>query len=195
VHAVAALTLLFGLFISFLLVLVPRHPDSALHFRCVGRLPVEQNVRKSFEDSQQKSKTLEPDAVFYFPEQTLWVDLSVTEPTAPSALNRNMIEAGSAMNARADHKNAKYLRKAQSMDADFSPLVVETHGRFHAGFTTLLKRLATQLDGGQGLTAREMAVLLNLDLIKGNAAHAAKVKSRVWMAWHKNKEKRDKQAE
>ena len=74
---------------------------------------------------------------------------------------------------------AKYLRKAQSMDADFSPLVVETHGRFHAGFVTLLKRLATQLDGGQGFTAREMAVLLNLDLIKGNAAHAAKVKSRV----------------
>ncbi len=98
---------------------------------------------------------------------------------APSALNRNMIEVGSAMNARADHKNGKCLRKAQNMDADFSPLVVETHGRFHAGFITLLKRLATQLDGGQGLTAREMAVLLNLDLIKGNAAHAAKVKSRV----------------
>ena len=55
------------------------------------------------------------------------------------------------MNARADLKNAKYLRKAQSMDADFSPLVVETHGRFHAGFLALLKRLATQLDGGQGL--------------------------------------------
>ena len=31
-----------------------------------------------------------------------------------------------------------------------------------------------------------LAVLLNLDLIKGNAAHAAKVKSRVWMAWHRN---------
>ena len=90
-----------------------------------------------------------------------------------------MIEVGSAMNARADLKNAKYLRKAQSMDADFSPLVVETHGRFHAGFLALLKRLATQLDGGQG-HKREMAVLLNLDLIKGNAAHAAKVKSRVW---------------
>ena len=45
-----------------------------------------------------------------------------------------------------------------------------------------------------GLTAREMAVLLNLDLIKGNAAHAAKVKSRVWMAWHRNKDKRDRQA-
>ena len=40
-----------------------------------------------------------------------------------------------------------------------------------------------------------MAVLLNLqlDLIKGNAAHAAKVKSRVWisMAWHRNKEKKE----
>jgi hypothetical protein len=151
-------------------------------------------VRKSFEDAQQKSKTLEPDAVIYFPERTLWVDLSITEPTSPSALSRNRIEIGSAMKARADLKNAKYLRKAQSMDADFSPLVVETHGRFHAGFVTLLKRLATQLDGGQGLTAREMAVLLNLDLIKGNAAHAAKVKSRVWMAWHRNKDKRDRQA-
>jgi len=40
--------------------------------------------------------------------------------------------------------------------------VVETHGRFHADFVTLLTRLATQLDGGQGLPAREMAVLLNL---------------------------------
>ena len=52
------------------------------------------NVRKSFEDAQQKSKTLEPDAVVYFPdlEQTLWVDLSVTEPTAPSALSKNMLE-------------------------------------------------------------------------------------------------------
>ena len=67
-------------------------------------------------------------------------------------------------------------------------------GDAHASFITLLKRLATQLDGGQGLTAREMAVLLNLDLIKGNAAHAAKVKSRVWMAWHKNKERRERQA-
>jgi hypothetical protein len=33
-----------------------------------------------------------------------------------------------------------------------------------------------------------MAVLLNLDLIKGNAAHAAKVKSRVWLAWHRREE-------
>ena len=54
---------------------------------------------------------------------------------------------------------------------------------------TLLKRLAMQLDGYHGLTAREMSVLLNLDLVKGNAAHAAKVKSRVWKAWHKNKQK------
>ena len=147
-------------------------------------------MRKSFEDAQQKSKMLEPVAVIYFPERSLWVDFSVTDPTAPSALSKNMIEVGSAMNARADLKNAKYLRKAQSMDADFSPLVVETHGRFHAGFLALLKRLATQLDGGQGLTAREMAVLLNLDLIKGNAAHAAKVKSRVWLAWHREQGER-----
>ena len=137
---------------------------------------------------EQKSKMLEPDAVIYFPERSQWVDFSVTDPTAPSALSKNMIEVGSAMNARADLKHAKYLRKAQSMDADFSPLVVETHGRFHAGFLALLKRLATQLDGGQGPTAREM------DLIKGNAAHAAKVKSRVWLAWHRNKERRDRQA-
>ena len=93
------------------------------------------------------------------------------------------------MGAKADLKNAKYQLKACSMDAEFSPLVLETHGRFHADFVTLLKRLAMQLDGYHGLTAREMSVLLNLDLVKGNAAHAAKVKSRVWKAWHKNKQK------
>ena len=53
----------------------------------------------------------------------------------------------------------------------------------------LLKRLATQLDGYHGLTAREMSVALNLDLVTGNAAHSAKVKSRVWKACHKNKQK------
>ena len=101
--------------------------SSVVSFARVQGLPVEQNVRKSFEDAQQKSKMLEPDAVIYFPERSQWVDFSVTDPTAPSALSKNMIEVGSAMNARADLKNAKYLRKAQSMDADFSPLVVETH--------------------------------------------------------------------
>jgi hypothetical protein len=93
-----------------------RHNLLQMGFARVQGLPVEQNVRKSFEDAQQKSKTLEPDAVIYFPERTLWVDFSITEPIAPSAINRNMLEAGSAMNARADLKNAKYLRKAQSMD-------------------------------------------------------------------------------
>ena len=157
--------------------------SSVVGFARVQGLPVEQNVRKSFEDAQQKSKMLEPDAVIYFPERSQWVDFSVTDPTAPSALSKNMIEVGSAMDARADLKNAKYLRKAQSMDADFSPLVVRW---------LPCTAQATQLDGGQGLTAREMAVLLNLDLIKGSAAHAAKVKSRVWLAWHRNKERRDR---
>jgi len=53
--------------------------SSLVGFARVQGLPVEQNVRKSFEDAQQKSKTLEPDAVLYFPERPLWVDLSVTE--------------------------------------------------------------------------------------------------------------------
>ena len=47
------------------------------------------------------------------------------------------------------------------MDADFAPLVVETHGRFHGDCVALLRRLARQLDGYHGLTAREMSVLLN----------------------------------
>jgi hypothetical protein len=40
--------------------------------------------------------------------------------------------------------------------ADFVVVVVETHGRVHAEFTKLLKRLAIQLDGYHGV--REMAV-------------------------------------
>ena len=88
------------------------------------------------------------------------------------------------MNIRAATKNTKYLSKARSVGADFSPLVVETHGRFHNSFLTLLKRLAGQLngqaDGHHGLSATEMAAQINLDLVKGNAAHAAKVISRAF---------------
>ena len=71
------------------------------------------------------------------------------------------------------------------MGADFAPLVVETHGRFHSDFIQLLKRLAIQIDGYQGLTAREMAVIVIFELAKGNAEHAAKVRSRAWRAWLK----------
>ena len=51
------------------------------------------------------------------------------------------------MNVRAATKNTTYLSKARSVGADFSLLVVETHGRFHNSFLTLLKRLAGQLNG------------------------------------------------
>ena len=44
----------------------------------------------------------------------------------------------------------------------------------------LLKRLAIQIDGCQGLTAKEMAVIVIFELAKGNAEHAAKVRSRAW---------------
>ena len=102
----------------------------------------------------------------------------MVEPVGPSIVGRNSIDVGAAMGAKADLKNAKYLSKACSMDADFSPLVVKTLGRFHADCVALLRRLARQLDGYHGLTAREMSVLICLDLVKGNAAHAAKLKSR-----------------
>ena len=106
-------------------------------------------------------------------------------------VRNNNIEVGDAMNIRASTKNAKYWSKARSRGAEFLPLVVETHGRFHSSFTTLLKKLAGQrngqLDGYHGLTSREMAVLINLDLVRGNAAHAAKVRSRAWKAQYKRK--------
>ena len=69
------------------------------------------------------------------------------------------------------------------------PLVVETHGRFHSYFTKLLTRSATQLDDYQGLTAREMAVIVNFELVKGNVEHVAKVRSRSWKAWHKQRQR------
>ena len=75
------------------------------------------------------------------------------------------------------------------MGADFAPLVVETHGRFHAEFTKLLKRMAIQLDGLHGITAREMAVIVNLEVVKGNAEHAARVRSRAWKAWNKQRQR------
>ena len=148
-------------------------------------LAVDQNVRKSFEDSQIMT---EPDLILYFSDGALWGDVSVVEPVAPSNVRSND-NVGEAMDCRARIKNRKYLARARSMGADFVPLVIETHGRFHSDFTKLLKRLATQLDDYQGLTAREMAIIVNFELVKGNAEHAAKVRSRSWKAWHKQRQR------
>ena len=142
-------------------------------------LAVDQNVRKSIEDAQNMAKNYEPDLILYFQDQALWGDVSVVEPVAPSNVRGND-NVGDAMDNRARTKNRKYLDKARSMGADFVPLVLETHGRFHADFTKLLKRLAIQVDGYHGLTAREMALIVNAELMKGNAEHAARVRSRAW---------------
>ena len=135
-------------------------------------LAVDQNVRKSFEDSQIMT---EPDLILYFSDGALWGDVSVVEPVAPSNVRSND-NVGEAMDCRARIKNRKYLARARSMGADFVPLVIETHGRFHSDFTKLLKRLTTQLDDYQ-------------ELVKGNAEHAAKVRSRSWKAWHKQRQR------
>jgi hypothetical protein len=151
-------------------------------------LAVDQNVRKSFEDAEIKSQNFEPDLIVYFQDQALWGDVSIVEPVAPSNVRGND-NVGDAMDDRARTKNRKYLARARSMGADFAPLVVETHGRFHAEFTKLLKRLAIQLDGYHGITAREMAVIVNLEVVKGNAEHAARVRSRAWKAWNKQRQR------
>ena len=151
-------------------------------------LAVDQNVRKSFEDAEMKSQNFEPDIIVYFQDQALWGDVSIVEPVAPSNVKDND-NVGEAMDNRAHLKNRKYLARARSMGADFVPLVVETHGRFHAEFTKLLKRLAIQLDGYHGVTAREMAVVVNFEVVKGNAAHAASVRSRAWKAWNKQRQR------
>jgi len=151
-------------------------------------LAVDQNVRKSIEDAQNMAKNYEPDLILYFQDQALWGDVSVVEPVAPSNVRGND-NVGDAMDNRARTKNRKYLDKARSMGADFIPLVLETHGRLHADFTKLLKRLAIQVDGYHGLTAREMALIVNVELVKGNAEHAARVRSRAWKTWYKQRQR------
>ena len=134
------------------------------------------------------AKKYEPDLILYFQDQALWGDVSVVEPVAPSNVRGND-NVGDAMDNRARTKNRKYLDKARSMGADFIPLVLETHGRLHADFTKLLKRLAIQVDGYHGLTAREMALIVNVELVKGNAEHAARVRSRAWKTWYKQRQR------
>jgi hypothetical protein len=62
----------------------------------------------------------------------------------------------------------------------------------------LLQLLNLGLEQADRLLVRDLPVQLGLSrfdffhsYVTGNAAHAPKVKNRVWMAWHKSKDRRD----
>ena len=52
---------------------------------------------------------------------------------------------------------------------DFAPLALETHGRVGEDVTKVLRRIAAHTPGEVGLSASDMMMELQVELLKGNA--------------------------
>jgi hypothetical protein len=78
---------------------------------------------------------------------------------------------------------------SQSWPNEFIFDQVRLKSKLSVSKTKLLKHLAIQVDGYHGLTPREMALIVNVELVKGNAEHAARVRSRAWKAWYKQRQR------
>ena len=135
-----------------------------------------QNVRLSLVEAKKKQ---EPDIIFYFRPKPLETDVTVVNPCAPSKLLQTLARADSAMQARCNVKNNKYLLNAHERGNDFVPLGFETHGRFTKQVVDLLTKLAGNTPDNIGHAVSDMTLDLSLCLVRGNALCARRTIARA----------------
>ena len=133
-----------------------------------------QNVRLSLVEAKKKQ---EPDIIFYFHPKPLETDVTVVNPCAPSKLLQTLARADSAMQARCNVKNNKYLLNAHERGNDFVPFGFETHGRFTKQVVDLLTKLAGNTPDNIGHAVSDMT--LDLSLVRGNALCARRTIARA----------------
>ena len=136
-----------------------------------------QNVRLSLVEAKKKQ---EPDIIFYFRPKPLEADVTVVSPCAPSKLLQTLARADSAMQARCNVKNNKYLLNAHERGNDFVPLGFETHGRFTKQVVDLLTKLAGNTPDNIGHAVSDMTLDLSLCLVRGNARCARRTIARAF---------------
>src|SRR6185436_1217236 len=91
-----------------------------------------------------------PDLRLSLDGRTLFLDISVTHPTSPSALRvHRSSRALGAARQREYEKKQKYAELAVCESAEFIPLVVESTGALGEGFRQFLRRIASRVRDGE----------------------------------------------
>jgi hypothetical protein len=97
---------------------------------------------------------------------TKWCDVTVTDPSCPSYVDKAAVQEGTAAKIAEGGKNSKYRKLAERMDAIIVPLVFETSG-FRGAVAEKFYREA-QAASSQGPDRLELFQQLTITLQKGN---------------------------
>jgi hypothetical protein len=129
-----------------------------------------QNPRMTLEDAKENQ---EPDIIFFSGAAAAQeTDITVVNPCSHSYICNTLKNVRSATHRAHGLKTRKYLEGAKQRGHSFTPLVFETHGHVHADVLTLLATFAANIAGRQGFAVRNMALELQLTLVRGNATCA-----------------------
>ena len=106
----------------------------------------------------------------------MWTDLAVVSDVSPSRAMRGSKHFGPAIITKEAQKRKHYDQAAEDADAEFVPLIFDTHGRAGSDVHKFL-RLMVQAAGEQGgLAASDLQMGLLLELVRGSSwqrrAHA-----------------------
>jgi hypothetical protein len=135
---------------------------------------VKTNPRLSFEHAKQY---IEPDIILYRGiAKPLQADVTVVNPCCPSKLESTLKTRGCSWAIRNanSRKRLKYDERARLLGHDFTPVALETHGAMGKEVHTVLRTLAANTRGVDGLAAKNMALDLAVTLARGNARCATK---------------------
>ena len=109
----------------------------------------------------------------------MWTDLAVVSDVSPSRAMRGSKHFGPAIITKEAQKRKHYDQAAEDADAEFVPLIFDTHGRAGSDVHKFL-RLMVQAAGEQGgLAASDLQMGLLLELVRGNAQLAAESATRM----------------
>ena len=124
------------------------------------------NPRLTIEEAANRQ---EPDLLLFIgTSPPLEVDVTVTDPLCPSRQS-SWLKSGASLRTAEQRKRNKYELDAGTRSHEFAPLAFETYGRTGSDVLKLLRRLAANTPGEVGLSATDMMMELQIELLKGNA--------------------------
>ena len=106
-------------------------------------------VQPNYDKDRDKDRRLRPDLVLHGADQTLFVDVSVCHPLAPSVLARAAASDARLpiIKQRERDKRIKYTALAKEYDAKFMPFVCDGYGALGDDAIDFVEWLATEAVG------------------------------------------------
>jgi len=115
-----------------------------------------------------KGGTCGPDVCFLLGGTLVLVDVTVVNPLAPSYVDKEVEDAGSALQDAEARKDRRYLSGAEDRRMDFQPLALSVFGQLGPASRSLIRRLGTFTATPGGFEAH-METALSVAVQVGNA--------------------------